>query len=330
MNLYTNDTDAALAQLRAALPIVRAVGDREGECRTLGFLGRLASRQGHMAQAELHFRDAIECYRDDVLPGRFSWIMASRTEIYLRWGRIEFAERCATDALAIAKVRGMPAERPVADFNLGMLMLETGSLNRAEAQLRSAKRAAEQLGVVHFVGHIIMGLSWLYFEREEYMQAKAAWKEAESIHASTGNPMFRTRLAGLRGLCALCEGQLAEGISGLVSVLVEEDLDGRSRMSYQLALGVGYIAAGNPESATEVLSQACQLDPDQQVDLAATQALARVIRQWLQQGCTPDGLVDVQAQVALCRQPAGPDLAPATMCSIELRWLIRMIEQYVR
>jgi tetratricopeptide (TPR) repeat protein len=165
--VYADKREEAHTVLQRALDCARQVGDRQGECRTLGLMGRIESRVGRLAQAELHFRDALDCYRGGILPGRFTWILASRTEIYLRWGRLKAAERCARDALYMANARGTRAEVGVAQFNLGMLMLELAQAEQAETHIRQAKRIAESLGVRGFLGDVLMGMSWVHFERRE-------------------------------------------------------------------------------------------------------------------------------------------------------------------
>jgi tetratricopeptide (TPR) repeat protein len=327
--LYLDKRDLATAAFKSALTCCRQVGDREGECRTLGLMGRIESRYGRIAQAELHFQDALDCYRDQELPGRFAWVLASRTEIYLRWGRLADAERCARGALSIANSRGTPAERSVAEFNLGMLLLEMGSTNRAQSHITKSKRVAEALGLSRFLGDVLMGLSWVHFDKGEYPRAEAYWTQASEIHVQTRNTLYQGVVHGIRGLCALGEGRTETAIEALQEAIESPALDTRSALFFSLALTVAHDKANAHDAARLCLTSIAAMKPNHQIDSAAGQIIAAHLDRWLMSDRSEKAGRALSEQIALCRRPASPDLCAATACSSELRWILHLIEKHL-
>jgi tetratricopeptide (TPR) repeat protein len=327
--LSVHREDESRSHLLEALPIQREAGDWVGVSRTTAALGRLESNIGRMAQAELYFRDALETYRDQPVPGHLSWVICSRSEVYCRWGRLDKAESLARDAISLTNVRGTPGERAVADFNMGMVMLESGKLEAAHSHIDKARRSVDQLGFRRFLGDVLMGLGCVYFDGGDLVMAEATWDQAVPVYEETGNRKAAGFVEGMRGMVALVRGDLGQAVEHLEGVIGLEVLERRSRLLFQFALAIVYADQGRDSSAHEQLEAALKMDPGNQIDVAATRSLAERLDAWLASGRPPEAMDALEQQIAGCRAPAGADLCAAAGCSTDLRWLIAAMEQHL-
>ena len=231
--------DEARGHFDAALTVARQVGDRPNECKVLGNLAQVYSRQGRMGEAYRGFVAALSVCREvggrvdeaTVLSNMGTWhrsqarfdearihfdaALAIQREVGDRsgegstlcnigilhgtLGQMDEAQAYFDAALAAHREVGDRKRAAVLLGNLGTLHRKSGRRREAQTHFDAALTAARELGDRRGEGYVLGELGALYHDQGRSDDARAHLDAALAVHRETGEAQHEGVVLGTLG-----------------------------------------------------------------------------------------------------------------------------------
>jgi putative nucleotidyltransferase with HDIG domain len=138
------DVALALERYQAALRSARRLGDLPTVILVLNNIGMAHVDVGSWEEAERHYDEAVALAQEEADAGLLALIDLNRTELYLKWGKLDRAAESCDRAFEAYTAAGSTISVAEVHKLRGMLFRETGDLRAAEHHLGTAVALARQ------------------------------------------------------------------------------------------------------------------------------------------------------------------------------------------
>ena len=225
---------------QAALQDARASGDRRLEALCVQGLGDAAFARNDYEDARAWYLEALPQHRALGTLELEGALLGNLGAVHHRLNELDAARDCYRDALAIHRQTGARPYAMVVWFALGILELECGHREDADAALARSAELATQIQAVSDEAAVLMVRAWLHDDPD--LMAAAAMRFAE---------------AGDEGWAALCRGETdsLEGTPALIARLRTEpgvDPEAVSRSLHARAARACWQPSAEPAARREV------------------------------------------------------------------------------
>jgi predicted ATPase/DNA-binding SARP family transcriptional activator len=183
--------------------------------------GKLATIDGDLAQAEQHYREAVECFSRIDRPVMLSMSLGMVADFDERAGDHAAAAGALEEAIATNDAVGLRGFTGSLVARLGWALLHEGDFERAESMYERALEGARRLGNAPVMFLALTGLGVVHRLHGRSGAAGAASTEALELYLAGGPRRFRNRVDPqndmLEGAAACCS---------VLGALAAEDGDG--------------------------------------------------------------------------------------------------------
>lgn len=183
-------------------------------------------------------------------------LSAYLVRLYMSWKRLQAAETVLNEALALSeKINGDNAVTVGLLVQKGQLLKELNRIDDAEASYKKALAIADKANDAKLASLVPLSLSFLYFEKEDYVNAEAVAKRGvRDLEKADFDPVTQLTMSNVLTTIYTAEGKYieaeAEAKRGLA--MAQQKLPGSKSMAdeyYQM--GEIYYNQGRYQQATE-------------------------------------------------------------------------------
>lgn len=206
--------DESLAAYEGALSASREGGDRLGEAMTLGNLGNLYSAMCRATPAFEHYQAASVAYREIGHRTGEGALLGDLGGWYLTQGRLDEAQEHLEAALAVNREVGHRRFEGLVLSKLGMVHQRRGDLARAEAVQRTALAVRTEAGDRRGQGIVLGHLGGLCEAGERWDEAVDHYEAALASHRAVGNKVGEGQVLGALARVRGAQGREAEAVAG--------------------------------------------------------------------------------------------------------------------
>ncbi len=229
-----------------------AIGDRNGEARTMNDFAGLYFFQGDLARAEAMWREAIPKFHE--IGDRQGVAAATNNlgDVLLMRGRLGEAKKSLQQA--IPNYRAVEDKDGLARVlnDLGDLSWQEGDLDAAFTTYQKAKATGEEIDDKSAIAYVLTGMGNVYLDRGDLVAARRAYEESLTLRKQTGEKqtVAETELALAR--VSLEEGHAADAESVIrkCKAQFQQDHEADDELSASTVLIDALVAEGKYADAT--------------------------------------------------------------------------------
>jgi tetratricopeptide (TPR) repeat protein len=243
------------------LALSREAGDRRGEARATGNIGRVSLQQGRLRVARTHAERYLEMCRE--IGNEEGEALAEGTlgGILFSQGQFDEARTHYERALALCRDQGDRQGEGRAESGLGNVCAARGRIVEARTHLERARELARETGHPRNEAAATMNLGVVLQEQARFEPARAHFERALALHEAIGNrPSVAIAQHNLGGvLREMGRTEAADERFGAALAACEELGIHGLHVATLLALGDLRVAQGDVEAARELLRNALRM-----------------------------------------------------------------------
>jgi predicted ATPase/transcriptional regulator with XRE-family HTH domain len=192
-----------------SLALFRALGDRRGMARSVGFLGNGAMRRGDNEEARRLLEEGLALLREVGDAQEISDALLNLGNVCINQGEYTRASELLEESLVLCTQVGDKEGITEVFVTMGLLALVQGEYATAHARLEEGLALSRVGGRQERITWGIYGLGWLAFLQQDYATARSLFEEGLALCRELGNKTFTSfYLEGLASVVAM-QGQSA-------------------------------------------------------------------------------------------------------------------------
>lgn len=178
----------AAEKARRALELFDSMGEIQLAVDALRYLAHALAGTGRHAAALGHLDSAVQRCERLRMPSVLPLVLACRTDVLLRMGRVAQASESATHALSEALCSTDDIHRATVHLSAGRAFLASGNAGQALDQYRTAHDIATRMELGFERAVALDGLAAVHQHQGEGAGAESSRREADELFAAMGTP----------------------------------------------------------------------------------------------------------------------------------------------